>query len=352
MRGLKNCWYVAGWAHEVTDELFSRKILGEQVLIYRQADGKAVAIADRCPHRFAPLSMGRIRGDNVECGYHGLQFDGTGACAHNPHGKVLPAACRVRAYPIFERHGALWLWMGEPNNAEAMPIPDFSHLVAEGRKTIYGGTPVAASYELIADNLMDASHTQYVHHDLLGTDAFSNAKHEVIEAGGSVHSNYLVADTTVPAAYRDYFDDSIQVVDYSVNFHWQAPGLVINRVSLVPKDHPDKAIHRTGTHLMTPETETTCHYFFAHTRNFQIDDTRVDARTRRWQKSGLTEQDGPIIEACQRMMGDESNIMNMQPALFPFDEAAVRVRRMLQRLIDVEATADTDPASVRIPVSG
>ena len=223
MRGLRNCWYVAGWGNELADELSSRKILGEQILIYRKGDGTPVAIADLCPHRFAPLSLGRIRGDFVECGYHGLQFNGSGACVHNPHGKTLPSACRVKSYPIVEQYGALWLWMGDPTKAETTLIPDFSHLVAEGRKTIYGGTPVAASYELIADNLMDASHTQYVHLDLLGTDAFAKAKHDVIEEGGSVHSNYLIANSTVPAAYRSYYDDSIQIVDYYVNFHWQAP---------------------------------------------------------------------------------------------------------------------------------
>jgi phenylpropionate dioxygenase-like ring-hydroxylating dioxygenase large terminal subunit len=347
MRCLQNIWYVAAWAHEVTDELFSRKIAGEAIVFFRTSNGSVAAVEDRCPHRFAPLSMGRIRGDNVECGYHGLQFDASGACAHNPHGKVIPAACRVKSFQVVERHNILWVWMGDPTLANPDTIPDFGYLVDPERKTIYGGTAVAASYELIADNLMDASHTQYVHLDLLGTEAFANSEHKVIEEGNSVHSNYMIANSAVPAAYRDYFDADIERVDYSVNFQWQPPGLVINRVSLVPADRPEKAVYRTGTHLMTPETETSCHYFFAHTRNFQLHDTRVDARTRRWQKLGLTEQDGPIIEACQRVMGDESDLTKLKPILFPFDEAAVRVRRVIDRMIKVEQAEMAKPSPVR-----
>jgi phenylpropionate dioxygenase-like ring-hydroxylating dioxygenase large terminal subunit len=336
MTFLMNTWYVAAWGHEITDELFSRTLLNEKVLIYRRLDGVAVAISDRCPHRFAPLSLGRLKGDNVQCGYHGLEFDGTGACVGNPHGKVIPKACRVRSFPLVERYGILWIWPGDAALADENVIPDFGHLVEPGHKTVHGGTVVNANYELIADNLMDASHTQYVHLDLLGTEAFAQSEHEVIQDGTSVHSNYIVPNSRVPEAYRDYFDASVDRVEYSVNFQWQPPSLVINRVSLKPTDASKTAIYRTGTHLMTPETATTAHYHFAHTRNFQLEDARVDARTRRWQKLGLTDQDGPIIEACQAAMGDTTDIMSLHPALFPFDEAAVRVRRILAGLIGAE----------------
>jgi vanillate O-demethylase monooxygenase subunit len=345
MQYLHNTWYVAAWAHDVTDELHPKTILDMAVLIYRRRNGDAVAIADRCPHRFAPLSMGRLKGDNVQCGYHGLEFDYTGACVVNPHGKAIPAACRTRSYPLIERYGILWIWPGDPERADPALIPDFSYLVEAGRKTVYGGTLVKANFELISDNLMDASHTQYVHLDLLGTEAFASSEHAVLQEGTSVHSNYLVPNSSVLPAYREYFDPAVDRIEYSVNFHWQPPGLVINRVSLKPYDEAHAAIYRTGTHLMTPETATTTHYLFAHTRNFQLDDLRVDARTRRWQKMGLTDQDGPIIEACQRAMGDQTDLTAMKPVLFPFDEAAVRVRRVLEKLIKEEAGADVAAAA-------
>ncbi len=345
MNFLRNAWYVAAWGHEVTDQLFTRRLFGEPVLIYRTTNGSPVAMLDRCPHRFAPLSRGRINGDFVECGYHGLQFDGTGACVLNPHGNhVIPKAARVRGFPLVERHGILWIWPGEPERADSAAIPDYGYLVEKTRKTVYGAMLVKANYELIIDNLMDASHTQYVHMDLLGTDAFARSKHEVVQEGDTVYSKYLIPNGEIPEAYKPYFEDQKQMVDYRVNFRWQPPSLVRNSVSLTPVGRPiEEGIQRTGTHLMTPETDTTAHYFFCHTRNFQLDDPVVDERVRKWQKSGLTDQDGAMIEACQERMGT-SDIESLKPVLFSIDSAAVRVRRALAKLI-VEERQQVSAAS-------
>jgi len=87
MAFLKNCWYVAAWDDEVgANDLFKRILLNEPLMFFRDTSGVAHALLDRCPHRFAPLSMGTHKGDCVRCPYHGLEFDATGACVHNPHG--------------------------------------------------------------------------------------------------------------------------------------------------------------------------------------------------------------------------------------------------------------------------
>ena len=335
---LRNAWYVAAWAHELGTELLSRKLLGEQVLFFRTPDGAIAAIADRCPHRFAPLRLGRLRGDAVECGYHGLCFDRTGACVANPHGAAIPANCRVRAYPAVERHGVVWLWPGEARLADESAIPDFSYIIEAGRKTIFGSTLVKANYELISDNLMDASHTQFVHMDLLGTEAFRNSRHEVVQEGDFVNSNYLIPGGVVPRAFADYFEEPDLIVDYAIRFRWSAPALVRNNVSVTPVSDPAKGIQRVGSHFMTPETDTTTHYFFAHTRNFAIDDPEADERSRRWQQMGLTLQDAPMIEAVQEAMGTP-DLDSLRPCLFSIDAAAVRVRRTLARLIAAEHAA-------------
>jgi vanillate O-demethylase monooxygenase subunit len=338
---LRNAWYVAAWSHEVGADLLSRKLLGEPVLFFRDRSGALAALADRCPHRFAPLRLGRLKGDAVECGYHGLQFDRTGACVANPHGDIPTSAnCRVRSYPVAERHGAIWLWPGDPRLADAGSVPDFSYITEAGRKTVFGGTLLKANYELIADNLMDASHTQYVHSDLLGTEAFRNSRHEVVQDGDCVESNYLVPGGIVPAAFADYFDSRELRVDYAIRFRWHPPALVRNNVSVTPLSSEERGIQRTGSHFMTPETDTTTHYFFAHTRNFAIDDPAADERSRRWQQLGLTLQDGPMIEAVQKNMGT-SDLISLRPFLFSIDAAAVRVRRTLARLIDAEVKAGT-----------
>lgn len=87
MEFLRNTWYLVAWSGELTpDTMLSRTVLERPLLLTRDADGRPVALDDRCPHRFAPLSRGRFDGRTITCGYHGLEFDTSGACVRNPHG--------------------------------------------------------------------------------------------------------------------------------------------------------------------------------------------------------------------------------------------------------------------------
>ncbi len=125
MNFLRNAWYCAGWAADLGAEPITRTYLNEPVLLYRMRDGRAVAIGERCPHRFAPLHKGKLRDDCIECPYHGLRFDASGACVHNPHGDgAIPKAARVKAYPLVEQYGALWIWMGDPSLADESALID------------------------------------------------------------------------------------------------------------------------------------------------------------------------------------------------------------------------------------
>ena len=88
---LCNCWYVAGWSHDiVAGSLVSRTILGEPIVLYRKADGGVAALEDRCCHRMAPLTRGRIEGDDLRCMYHGLKFAPDGRCIEIPGQKLIP----------------------------------------------------------------------------------------------------------------------------------------------------------------------------------------------------------------------------------------------------------------------
>ena len=102
---LRNCWYAAAWDDEVTETPLARTILGEPVVLYRTAEGRPAALADRCCHRALPLSMGRLVGETLQCGYHGLRFDTEGRCVAVPGQTTIPPGARVRAFPLAERHG-------------------------------------------------------------------------------------------------------------------------------------------------------------------------------------------------------------------------------------------------------
>src|SRR6516162_4396461 len=156
---LRNAWYVAAWSDNLADgQLLSRTILKEPIVLFRKSDGHIAALQDRCPHRFAPLHMGKIvGGDRVQCPYHGLEFDSSGACVLNPHGtKNIPPRARVRSYPVTEKHKAVWIWMGE-QSPDLAKVPDFSVLdnVPEMHASKRDRITIRANYELIIDNLLD-----------------------------------------------------------------------------------------------------------------------------------------------------------------------------------------------------
>src|ERR1700730_7809823 len=114
MRYLKNCWYQAGWSEELTADAAAAETTAEVPLMFMRDDaGRPAALMDRCAHRFAPLSAGKVAGGRVTCGYHGLSFDASGRCVHNPHG-ALTSAMKVASFPVVERHSALWIWLGAP----------------------------------------------------------------------------------------------------------------------------------------------------------------------------------------------------------------------------------------------
>ena len=134
---LKNCWYVAAWDHEVTAAPLARTLLCEPVVLYRTEDGTAVALEDRCCHRALPLSMGKVVGDRLQCGYHGLEFDSGGACVRVPGQAQIPPGASVRSYPLVERWKYLWIWMGDPALADEALIPNwwwFDHPRVGGRE--------------------------------------------------------------------------------------------------------------------------------------------------------------------------------------------------------------------------
>ena len=150
-----NAWYAAAWDVDIKHALFPRTICGKHVVMYRQADGQVTALEDACWHRLVPLSKGRLEGDTVVCGYHGLKYNSSGRCTFMPSQETInPSAC-VRAYPVVERHRFIWLWMGDPALADPALVPDMhwndDPAWAGDGKTIH----VKCDYRLVVDNLMD-----------------------------------------------------------------------------------------------------------------------------------------------------------------------------------------------------
>lgn len=164
-----NCWYVAAWERDIdADTLFAIRIADEPVVIYRRQDGALVALENRCRHRFAPLSLGCREGDDLRCMYHGFRFAPSGRCVEIPGETEIPELARVKAYPVVARHSWVWVWIGDPAQADPALIPPAVGLDDSRWVLRHGQLDYEAPYQLINDNLLDFSHLSFVHRSSFG----------------------------------------------------------------------------------------------------------------------------------------------------------------------------------------
>lgn len=168
---VRNAWYAAGF-YDMFDEngFLSLVMLDQPVVVYRKSDGTLVALEDRCVHRRAALHQGRIEGDNVRCMYHGLLFDPGGKVLSIPGQDLVPARACVRSFPVAERGGWIWVWMGAPEKADEALIPPLFGVRDPEWMQPKSFLDYQAQYELINDNLTDLSHISYVHANSFGAD--------------------------------------------------------------------------------------------------------------------------------------------------------------------------------------
>ena len=166
---VRNSWYMAGWARDfVADTPPAITLLDEPLVIYRQSDGRLTAMEDRCCHRLAPLSHGRVEGNDLRCLYHGLKFAPDGSCNEMPGHTAIPKAMKVRAFPVVERYSAAFIWMGDPAKLDESLIPPFVGVDDPGWYMAPGRMDYDVHYELIQDNLLDLSHIAWVHRNSFG----------------------------------------------------------------------------------------------------------------------------------------------------------------------------------------
>ncbi|CAN5689781.1 aromatic ring-hydroxylating dioxygenase subunit alpha [soil metagenome] len=342
MNFLRNTWYACATAAELSDNLLPRTLLGEPIVFYRKRDGTAVALRDRCPHRFVPLHIGKIVDDNVQCGYHGLQFNGSGQCVRSPFDARIAKIAKVQAYPLEERYSMLWIWMGDPALADPGMIPDFGCLVDPRRKQVSGYTRVQANYELVVDNLADLSHASFLHGSFIAQEGLDRATHKVVEEAGSVYSKFWYPEALIPPLFGAYYEDRQAIVDRWSEIRWDAPCSVLLWAGVTPPGRQrSDGIDLFGVHLLAPETEHSTHYFYCHCRGFKLADPATDELVMNWQQVAFHEQDKPMLNAQQRAMGDVTDLMSLKPLLLATDAGAVRIRKSLHKRIQAEAKEAT-----------
>ena len=337
---VRNTWYVAGWDNEVgPSDLFSRTITGIPVLMYRAEDGTLVALEDRCCHRGAPLSVGRREGDCVRCMYHGLKFDPTGQCIEAPAQQRIPPQARVRTFPVVERHCWIWIWMGDPEAANPDLIPDTHWLDDPAWRSLDGYIHYDVNYLLIADNLLDFSHLPFVHPTTLGGgEDYAGVQPKVERLEDGVRITRWTIDTEAPPFAKQVKDWPGKVDRWNI-YNFTLPAILLMDSGMAPTGtgapegrRVDAAEFR-GCQALTPETENSTHYFFAHPHNFAIDQPEV-TRSIHQNVVAAFDEDRDIITAQQRSLALAPDF-KMIP--FSIDAALSQFRWVVARRLDEEA---------------
>ena len=332
-----NAWYAAAWDTDIGKSLFPRTICETPVVLYRRRDGSVAALEDACWHRQAPLSRGRLDGDSVVCGYHGLVFNGDGRCVRMPSQETLnPSAC-VRSFPVVERHRYIWLWMGDPALADPARVPDMHWnddpaWAGDGR-TIHA----KCNYRLVVDNLMDLTHETFVHGSSLGNDAVAEAPFDATHNERFAYITRWMLDIDPPPFWASQLGKPGKVDRWQI-IRFEPPGTVTIDVGVAPagtgaaQGDRSQGVNGFVLNTMTPETETTCHYFWNFCRSYRIGEQRLTNEIRE-AITRVFHEDEIMFEAQQR--GIERNphrgFNNLN-----IDGGSLWARRLIQQMVEAE----------------
>jgi len=346
---LKNVWYAAWWAKDLAAGPFHVRTIADQpILFWRDEQGAPRAVLDRCPHRHAPLSLGKRVEGGVQCGYHGLAFNGAGACIANPHGPIV-SALQVRAFPLVERHKLVWIWMGDADRADPSLIPDLGH-ADRAPATAYsdGFMPTQASHQLIVDNILDLTHADFVHASNLGGGTLTRTRPKIeTPADSTVFVEWIANGDVVPPFFRNELPDPDKPADIWNSVLWHPNGVMMLRFGATTAGTPrEQGIDTWNAHIATPETARTTHYFYFNTRNFRVADAEYNEQYAVALRYAFASEDKPMLEGQQRNLGD-ANLFDRKPVLLPTDAASACARRVYARLLAAEAAAREKPAEGR-----
>jgi nitrite reductase/ring-hydroxylating ferredoxin subunit len=167
----KNFWYACELSTAVSKTPKRVRALGQDLAIYRVSDGRVVALSDLCVHRGGSLSMGPVEDDCLRCPYHGWKYDASGKCVEIPANtadKLIPQRARVDSYPVEERYGLVWIFLGDLPAAERPPIPSFPAFDDPEYYPLWGIFDWKANYERVIENGIDIAHAPWVHKKTFG----------------------------------------------------------------------------------------------------------------------------------------------------------------------------------------
>ncbi len=334
---LKNSWYVFSWDYEVTDKPVGRVIIEQPIVVWRNADGQVMAAEDRCPHRHAPLSFGRIEGNQLRCMYHGMKFNEAGECIEMPLMDTAPK-CSIRMYPVVEKDSWIWVWTGDPNKADIDLIPTGWGINDPNKPMNASSIEYDANYQLVHDNLTDLSHLDFVHATTLRpiTGAYwAESEPEVTPQGRSIKISRWFLDCDNPA-------NPDARLDAWSSYDFVAPGIFILYGARFPAGTAEKCdfkepkgikplFENIEQQAVTPIGPKRTAYHFATGLIMDADKLTDAVKARMAVVKDAFNEDRAIIEAQQKIW--DLTPEDHKKQFLPIDKAPTIMRRMMAKLI-------------------
>ncbi len=317
-----NFWYPMALSSELTETPIRSRALGHNFALFRDTDGNAHCLADVCAHRGGSLGSGKLKGDCVECPYHGWRYNGAGQCEHIPtlaKGGKIPSRARVDSYPLEERYGLVFAFLGDLPEQERPPIMALKQWDKEGWSVTSLVYDWDASFERVIENGLDATHTEFVH------------------PSAGLEGNFNPDDVLSQGLVESPWGSAYQMDTETVEIEHGHEGASHQWTFLTFKTPQFAGKFRFYSFVRPIDANSVRRYLF-HARDFQLGekmDTELVKTTLAFEK-----EDRPVIEAMQPLFSPRDTSSEL---LLPEDEVMVSYRRYLNNWqargwhIDLEA---------------
>ena len=250
---------------------------------------------------------------------------------------------KVKTYPVEEKYGFIWIWMGEKEpNYDA--LHNYEPLVSGHENSVgytYMNMPV--NYELIIDNVMDLSHIDYLHGEIITTRGqLSPVTPKIQQGPQSINARWEWCQQPAMMIFANFLPRPEDSAAHYFDITWRPPANVQLTVGAVQDGKSfDEAINQYDLHTVTPETETRTHYFFATRRNHIEEDAEYNEMKIKGMHDAFWDEDEPVVRAVQEEMGTK-DFWSLDPVLMSNDIASVKVRRLLQKIMKEEEAMQED----------
>jgi phenylpropionate dioxygenase-like ring-hydroxylating dioxygenase large terminal subunit len=330
-----NCWWVAAFSDEITRDLLGRWLLDTPVLLYRREDGTPVALENRCPHRGAPLSLGCLKGDEVQCGYHGFRFAADGTCVDIPTMKVAPSSANVRTFPLVEQAPYVWIYLGDPAAMDDVPPPPVLEWTTDSAISIlHGRIDIAANYLLLKENVLDLTHFGYVHAKTFGITDWVDLPNFTTEGDTTGFSQKFIGSPLPPLFALPMGLPVGTPFDRDNSGAFVSPALQRGDVDFRDPATGEVTARLRIAHATTPISPTEMHYFWLVARDYGTAPEMME-ELRQLTLVGFDE-DKVIIEAIQQTASRDPRGTGAPEFSVKMDTAGIQARRIVQRWMDKE----------------